>query len=87
MTSITERHELLTVWRQRLFYVWVIAAIIAGAAAMLAGPMISADGSAGTKWIALISPAAMGVFLITGLAWLALLVSSHRSKYLHQPPE
>ncbi|MBU1210205.1 MAG: hypothetical protein KJ587_02910 [Alphaproteobacteria bacterium] len=87
MTSITGRRELLTVWRRRLFYLWVGAAIIAGFAAMLAGPIVISDGSDGTTWVALISPAAMAVFVISGIAWLALLVASHRSKYLHQPPD
>jgi len=87
MTSITERRELLTVWRRWLFYVWVIAAIIAAAAAMLAGPLVSVDGVEGTKWVALVSPASMFVFVVTGLAWLVLLVMSHRSKYESEPPD
>jgi hypothetical protein len=87
MTPIPERRELLTAWRRSLFYVWVIAAIIAAFTAMIAGPLVSTDGAEGTKWVALVSPAAMAVFVVTGLAWLALLVSSHRSKYVRQPPE
>lgn len=87
MKPIINRNEVLTIWRRRLFYVWVGAAIIAASVALLAGPVVTADGADGTGWVALVSPAAMAVFLVSGLAWLALLVMSHRSKYLHQPPE
>lgn len=87
MTSMTERHQMLSVWRRRLFYLWVAAAMIAAAAAMIASPIVIADGVAGTQWVALVSPAAMAVFIVTGLAWLALLVATHRSKYLDQPPD
>jgi hypothetical protein len=86
MTSLTDRTELLTVWRRRLFYVWVGAAIIAAIAAMMAGPAVSTDGVDGTMWVALISPVAMTIFLVSGVTWLALLVFGHRSKYQHQPP-
>lgn len=37
-------------------------------------------------WIALISPVAMSVFLVSGLTWLALLVTTHRPRYMYQPP-
>lgn len=87
MASIVDRHELLTTWRRGLFYTWVIAAIVAAATAMIAGPIVSSDGADGTTWIALVSPAAMAVFVITGAIWLALLAISHRSKYLSQPPD
>lgn len=80
MTSITDRRELLTVWRHWLFYVWVIAAMVAAITAMVAGPLVSTDGADGTKWVALISPAAMLIFVVTGITWLVLLVLSHRSK-------
>ena len=87
MTSITDRRQLLTVWRHRLFYLWVVAAMVTAGAAMIAGPIVSSDGVDGTTWVALLSPLAMAIFLISSVAWLALLVISHRSKYLHQPPD
>lgn len=87
MATITDRHELLTTWRRWLFYVWVVAAGVAAAAAMIAGPIVSSDGSDGTSWVALLSPAAMAVFVLTGITWLALLAISHRSKYQRQPPD
>ncbi len=87
MTAFFNRNELLTTWRRGLFYVWVVAAIVAAAAAMIGGPLVATDGVDGTKWVALVSPAAISVFVVTGIAWLALLTIPHRSKYLHQPPE
>ncbi len=86
MGSLTTRGALLTKWRRALFYTWIIAAIVAAAAAMIGGPLVSTDGVDGTRFIALVSPAAMAVFLVSGLIWLALLVFSHRSRYTHEPP-
>lgn len=86
VSSPTTHRALLTKWRRVLFYVWVGAAIIAATAAMIGGPIMSTDGTDGTRFIALVSPVAMAVFIITGLAWLALLVTTHRSRYTHQPP-
>ena len=87
MTSLTDRRELLTVWQRRLFYVWITAALIAVIDAMFGGPIASTDETDGTMWVALISPAAMFIFLLTGFTWLVMLVLSHRSKYLRHPPD
>lgn len=80
------RREMLGGWRRALFYTWIIAAIVAALTAMIGGPVASTDGSVGTMWIALVSPIAMAIFLVSALAWLVLLVVSHRSKYTHEPP-
>ena len=81
-----DRNDMLTRWRRVLFYVWGVAAMIAAVAALIAGPIASFDGASGTAAVALISPLAMFVFIVTGLAWLVLLVLSHRSKYTREPP-
>jgi hypothetical protein len=81
-----DRSELLGRWRQLLFYTWVVAAMVALIAAAVGGPLTSTDGTDGTSVIAIISPIAMAVFLITGLAWLVLLVFYNRSPYEQRPP-
>ena len=86
MTKILEHRAVLTTWRKRLFYVWVVAAALAAIAVLIGGPIASTDGVDGTSAIALISPLAMLVFLVSGVTWLALLVLTHRSPYVDQPP-
>lgn len=81
-----KKHQMLTTWRRRLFYVWITAAVIAFAIIGIAGPMEAVDGSAGTTWIALLAPIPSMIFAAAGIAWLTLLVMSHDSKYVNQPP-
>ena len=74
------RREMLTVWRRRVFYIWVAASIAVALVAMIGGPLVSTDGSEGTRWIAFVSPAVMALFVISGLGWLVLLMYSQRKK-------
>ncbi len=72
------RSEVLTTWRRMLFSTWIIAGLVAAAFAMIGGPIMSSDGASGTALIALVSPLAMLIFIVSGLAWLMLLISSKR---------
>lgn len=75
-----DRNYALTTLRRGLFMTWIVAAIVVAALAMLAGPVASRDGVDGTSAVALLSPLAMLVFVVTGLAWLAILVLSRGTK-------
>lgn len=77
------RHEMLTMWRRRLFGFWVTASLLVAALAVVGGPMLSTDGSDGTAWIAVLSPIAMTLFVVSGLAWLVLLMRSSRPGTRH----
>lgn len=77
------RHEMLTIWRRRLFGFWVAASLLVAALAVVGGPMLSTDGADGTAWIALLSPIAMTLFVVSGLAWLVLLMRSSRRSTRH----
>ena len=65
-------------WRRGVFWIWVVASIVVALIAMIGGPLVSTDGSDGTAWIALVSPIAMAVFVLTGVTWLVLLMFSRR---------
>ena len=65
-------------WRRRMFWIWIAASIVVALTAMVGGPLVSADGSDGTAWIALLSPVAMAVFILTGVTWLVLVFFSQR---------
>ena len=86
MNIVPSRHDLLGRWRRGLFYTWIVAALVAALAAMIAGPIVSIDGAEGTSAVALISPIAMAIFIVTGMSWLVLLVLSHQSRYTREPP-
>lgn len=72
------RREMLTTWRRRLFVFWVAASILVAALAVVGGPVFSTDGADDTAWVALLSPIAMMLFVVSGLAWLVLLMRSSR---------
>ncbi len=86
MKIVPSRRNLLGRWRRGLFYTWIVAALVAALAAMIAGPIVSIDGAEGTSAVALISPIAMAIFIVTGMSWLVLLVLSHQSRYTREPP-
>jgi hypothetical protein len=77
MTTI-DRHEMLTIWRRRLFIFWIVVSAAIALFAIIGGPLLSTDGSDETRWVALLSPLAMALFVLSGVAWLVLLIASHR---------
>jgi hypothetical protein len=79
MTTI-DRHEILTIWRRRLFTFWIVVSAVIGLFIVVGGPLLSTDGSDGTRWVALLSPLAMALFVLSGVAWLVLLVVSQRRR-------
>ncbi|WP_340120072.1 hypothetical protein [Pelagibius sp. 7325] len=70
-------HALRTKWRKRLFAFWIAGSAVVAAYLMIGGPLTPFTGL-NDPHIALVVVPFMLLMLISGLAWLILLVRSRR---------
>jgi len=80
MIDQPDRRTVIGPWRRIMFRVWVVAGAVVALIVLVGGPIVSAEGAEGTRWIAIASPIAMAIFILSGLGWLALLITSRRAR-------
>lgn len=80
MVDQPDRPTVIGPWRRILFRTWIVAGALVALIVLIGGPIVSADGADGTRWIAIASPIAMAIFILSALGWLALLITSRRAQ-------